>query len=117
MPCSSARSTASEDGADTAESIGSPAEDLFAMLILSFYGGGFLTVPAYLKDLFGSFQVGAIHGRRLTAWSAAHRLVGGRGARAVDRQRRRRREEGSYCKCKLLLDKKALRGGADSVPE
>lgn len=42
-----------------------------AMLILSFYGAGFATLPAYLKDLFGSFQVGAIHGRLLTAWSAA----------------------------------------------
>jgi len=42
-----------------------------AMLILSFYGGGFSTVPAYLKDLFGTFEVGAIHGRLLTAWSAA----------------------------------------------
>jgi MFS family permease len=42
-----------------------------AMLILSFYGGGFATVPAYLKDLFGTYQVGAIHGRLLTAWSAA----------------------------------------------
>jgi MFS family permease len=41
------------------------------MLILSFYGGGFATVPAYLRDLFGTFQVGAIHGRLLTAWSAA----------------------------------------------
>ena len=40
-------------------------------LIISFYGGGFATVPAYLKDLFGTFQVGAIHGRLLTAWSAA----------------------------------------------
>ncbi|WP_037310739.1 L-lactate MFS transporter [Amycolatopsis orientalis] len=44
---------------------------LCAMLILSFYGGGFATVPAYLKDLFGTYQVGAIHGRLLTAWSAA----------------------------------------------
>jgi MFS family permease len=42
-----------------------------AALILTFYGGGFATVPAYLKDLFGTFQVGAIHGRLLTAWSAA----------------------------------------------
>jgi MFS family permease len=42
-----------------------------AMFILSFYGGGFATVPAYLKDLFGKFQVGAIHGRLLTAWSVA----------------------------------------------
>jgi MFS family permease len=42
-----------------------------AMLILSFYGAGFATVPAYLKDLFGTYQVGAIHGRLLTAWSVA----------------------------------------------
>ncbi len=40
-------------------------------VILSFYGGGFATIPAYLKDLFGAVQVGAIHGRLLTAWSAA----------------------------------------------
>jgi MFS family permease len=40
------------------------------MLILSFYGAGF-AVPAYLRDLFGTFEVGAIHGRLLTAWSAA----------------------------------------------
>jgi MFS family permease len=44
---------------------------LLAGLILSFYGGGFATAPAYLRDLFGTFQVGAIHGRLLTAWSAA----------------------------------------------
>lgn len=44
---------------------------LVAAVILSFYGGGFATVPAYLRDLFGTFQVGAIHGRLLTAWSAA----------------------------------------------
>ncbi|MET7967341.1 OFA family MFS transporter [Micromonospora sp. NPDC005305] len=44
---------------------------LFACVILSFYGGGFATVPAYLRDLFGTFEVGAIHGRLLTAWSAA----------------------------------------------
>ncbi|WP_197373892.1 L-lactate MFS transporter [Mycolicibacterium baixiangningiae] len=41
------------------------------IVILSFYGAGFATVPAYLRDLFGTFQVGAIHGRLLTAWSAA----------------------------------------------
>jgi MFS family permease len=40
-------------------------------IILSMYGGGFATVPAYLRDLFGTYQVGAIHGRLLTAWSAA----------------------------------------------
>ncbi len=39
--------------------------------IVSFYGGGFATIPAYLKDLFGQLEVGAIHGRLLTAWSAA----------------------------------------------
>ena len=44
---------------------------LLAAVIISFYGGGFSTVPAYLRDLFGTFQVGAIHGRLLTAWSAA----------------------------------------------
>ena len=44
---------------------------LLAVVILSFYGGGFATVPAYLRDLFGPFQVGAIHGRLLTAWSVA----------------------------------------------
>ncbi|MFI9354277.1 OFA family MFS transporter [Streptomyces lydicus] len=42
-----------------------------AMVILSFYGGGFATAPAYLTDLFGTYQVGAIHGRLLTAWSTA----------------------------------------------
>lgn len=42
-----------------------------AVVIISFYGGSFSTAPAYLKDLFGTFQVGAIHGRLLTAWSAA----------------------------------------------
>ena len=42
-----------------------------AAAILTFYGGGFATIPAYLKDLFGTYQVGAIHGRLLTAWSAA----------------------------------------------
>ena len=44
---------------------------LFAGVIISFYGGGFATAPAYLRDLFGTYQVGAIHGRLLTAWSAA----------------------------------------------
>jgi Major Facilitator Superfamily len=41
------------------------------VLILSFYGAGFATVPAYLRDLFGTYEVGAIHGRLLTAWSVA----------------------------------------------
>ncbi|MCO8269776.1 OFA family MFS transporter [Actinoplanes sp. TRM 88003] len=54
--------------------VGDAATWLFVILagvILSFYGGGFATVPAYLRDLFGTYQVGAIHGRLLTAWSAA----------------------------------------------
>jgi MFS family permease len=53
---------------------GTASLPLFVVLtgiILSFYGGGFATVPAYLKDLFGTIEVGAIHGRLLTAWSAA----------------------------------------------
>ncbi|MFJ6699664.1 OFA family MFS transporter [Streptomyces sp. NPDC091272] len=53
---------------------GNDSKPLFivcALVILSFYGGGFATVPAYLKDLFGTYQVGAIHGRLLTAWSTA----------------------------------------------
>ena len=40
-------------------------------IILSMYGGGFSTVPAYLADMFGTQFVGAIHGRLLTAWSTA----------------------------------------------
>jgi MFS family permease len=46
-----------------------------AAIILSMYGGGFATIPAYLRDMFGVMQVGAIHGRLLLAWSAAA-LVG-----------------------------------------
>ena len=42
-----------------------------AMVIISMYGGGFATIPAYLKDLFGGYNVSAIHGRLLTAWSTA----------------------------------------------
>lgn len=40
-------------------------------VIMSMYGGGFATIPAYLSDVFGTRYVGAIHGRLLTAWSAA----------------------------------------------
>ena len=40
-------------------------------VVLSMYGGGFATVPAYLADMFGTQFVGAIHGRLLTAWSTA----------------------------------------------
>jgi MFS family permease len=55
-----------------AGSIGSVA--LFVSIfcvILTMYGGGFATIPAYLADMFGTKYVGAIHGRLLTAWSAA----------------------------------------------
>ena len=40
-------------------------------IILSMYGGGFSTIPAFLRDMFGTMQVGAIHGWILTAWSTA----------------------------------------------
>jgi len=43
----------------------------FCCVILTMYGGGFATIPAYLSDLFGTRMVGAIHGRLLTAWSVA----------------------------------------------
>ena len=43
----------------------------FMCVILSMYGGGFSTAPAYLADMFGARYVGAIHGRLLTAWSTA----------------------------------------------
>jgi MFS family permease len=58
--------------APTAAAIGSKL--LFVAcfcIILSMYGGGFATVPAYLADMFGTQFVGAIHGRLLTAWSTA----------------------------------------------
>ena len=42
-----------------------------AGIIITMYGGGFATIPAYLKDMFGTYQVGAIHGRLITSWSLA----------------------------------------------
>jgi MFS family permease len=42
-----------------------------ACILLSMYGGGFATIPAYLRDMFGTYHVSAIHGRLLTAWSTA----------------------------------------------
>lgn len=53
---------------------GSGSVALFVLcfcVIISMYGGGFATVPAYLRDMFGTRYVGAIHGLLLTAWSAA----------------------------------------------
>ena len=53
-------------------SIGSVAAFVLCFLvIISMYGGGFATVPAYLKDMFGTRYVGAIHGWLITAWSMA----------------------------------------------
>jgi MFS family permease len=51
---------------------GSEAAFVLAVcVIVSMYGGGFATIPAYLADTFGTQYVGAIHGRLLTAWSTA----------------------------------------------
>ncbi|GAC1345757.1 MAG: OFA family MFS transporter [Acetobacteraceae bacterium] len=59
-------------GAPWAAQIGSVGLFVACMcVILSMYGGGFATVPAYLADMFGTRYVGAIHGRLLTAWSTA----------------------------------------------
>ena len=68
-------------------------------IILTMYGGGFATIPAYLADMFGTHMVGAIHGRLLTAWSTAgvlgpvlvgyfrdHQLAGGAPREAVYNQ-------------------------------
>jgi len=56
----------------TTGSIGSVAGFVLCFLvIISMYGGGFATVPAYLKDMFGTRYVGAIHGWLITAWSMA----------------------------------------------
>jgi MFS family permease len=58
--------------APTAARMGSiPLFVLCFCIILSMYGGGFSTVPAYLADIFGTLYVGAIHGLLLTAWSTA----------------------------------------------
>ncbi len=55
-----------------AGSIGSVALFVLSFIvIISMYGGGFATVPAYLRDMFGTRYVGAIHGWLITAWSAA----------------------------------------------
>ena len=43
--------------------------------IMSCYGGGFASIPAYIGDIFGTKELGAIHGYILTAWAAAG-LVG-----------------------------------------
>jgi MFS family permease len=58
--------------APTLADMGSKALFVLAFgVILSMYGGGFATIPAYLADIFGTQFVGAIHGRLLTAWATA----------------------------------------------
>ncbi len=54
-----------------AQNASKPLFLVVCILLLSFYGAGFSTLPAYLRDLFGYLEVGAIHGRLLTAWSTA----------------------------------------------
>ncbi|MFN0053934.1 MAG: OFA family MFS transporter [Planctomycetales bacterium] len=61
---------------------------LVTMLIVSMYGGGFATIPAYLADLFGTRFVGGIHGRLLTAWSTAA-VIGTMSLAALREQSRR----------------------------
>jgi OFA family oxalate/formate antiporter-like MFS transporter len=39
------------------------------LLVVSCYGGGFSNLPAFIGDLFGTKQLGAIHGYLLTTWS------------------------------------------------
>lgn len=40
-------------------------------IIISCYGGGFATMPAFLSDVFGTKELAAIHGRILSAWAMA----------------------------------------------
>jgi MFS family permease len=78
-------------------------------IILSMYGGGFATIPAYLRDVFGTYQVGAIHGRLLTAWSVAGVL----GPQLINNMRQAQIDSGvpkaqaysltMYIMCGLLL--------------
>jgi MFS family permease len=63
---------------------------VMAGVIISMYGGGFATIPAYLKDMFGNYQVGAIHGRLITAWSLAAVL----GPQLVDRISKAQKDAG-----------------------
>ncbi len=55
----------------TGEAGSVPLFVLCFLVIISMYGGGFATVPAYLRDMFGTRYVGAIHGLLITAWSMA----------------------------------------------
>lgn len=44
---------------------------ILLFIMISCYGGGFSAIPAYIGDIFGTKQLGAIHGYILTAWAAA----------------------------------------------
>lgn len=39
--------------------------------IMTCYGGAFASIPAYIGDIFGTKELGAIHGYILTAWALA----------------------------------------------
>ena len=72
MSCFFALGTALYALVPTSGEIGSLALFVLCFLvIISMYGGGFATVPAYLKDMFGTRYVGAIHGMLITSWSVA----------------------------------------------
>ena len=72
ISCSSCSASCSMRSSPTLAHTGQKALFVAAFcVILSMYGGGFATVPAYLADIFGTRFVGAIHGRLLTAWSTA----------------------------------------------
>lgn len=45
--------------------------EIFIFIIISMYGGSFALLPAFISDLFGTLQLGAIHGLLLTSWSCA----------------------------------------------
>ncbi len=64
---------------------------ILSSVIISMYGGGFATIPAYLRDLFGTYQVGAIHGRLITAWSMAAIV----GPQLVDRISQYKKDHGT----------------------
>jgi MFS family permease len=104
---------------------------ILTCLIISMYGGGFATIPAYLRDLFGAYQVGAIHGRLITAWSVAAVV----GPQLLDRVADARKHSGipageAYnftlylmaallvvgCACNLLVHPLKTNPGAESSP-
>ena len=72
------------------------------VIILSMYGGGFATIPAYLRDMFGTRYVGAIHGLLITSWSVAGivgPVTGQLHPRIQHQPRCRRRREPTTSRC------------------